>query len=131
MNSWPLVHEVSSTVAVGYSPWTGGYYEQRPRDLAATLRKFLLDLKYGTGARYVNSPYALACMLQGQLNSYGIGWRGARDMTTQMLMTGTSCQVPFSSMGRCSHAMKMILCTILPGFHSYHQSSHSIVQLVC
>ncbi|EEQ99128.1 gag/pol/env polyprotein, putative [Perkinsus marinus ATCC 50983] len=96
VNSWLLAHGVSSTVAVGYSPWTGGYYERRHRDLAATLRKFLLDLKYGTGAMYVNSPYALAAMLQGQLNSYGIDWRGARDTTSQMLMTGTIPRPPAS-----------------------------------
>lgn len=35
-------------------------------------------------------------MLQGQLNSYGIDWRGARDMTPQMLMTGTIPRPPAS-----------------------------------
>ncbi|KAF4684936.1 hypothetical protein FOZ60_007118 [Perkinsus olseni] len=94
--SWLLAHGVQNTVAVGYSPWTGGYYERRHKDLASSLRKFLLDLKYGTGAMYVNSPFALAAMLQNQLNSYGMDWRGARDTTPQMLMTGTIPKPPAS-----------------------------------
>lgn len=78
------------------TPWTGGYYEGRHRDLAVTSKKFLFDLKYGTGAMYVNSPYDLAAMLQDQLNSYSIDCRGARGMTSQMRMTGTIPRSPAS-----------------------------------